>query len=233
MNLSRRMSRPCRLPVVKSTRTRPPGIPLQPARRLRWSGDIILARVTVAAFYTASFSTVIEADVICEFSRPVRLERIGRATLEQSITATVEECRAVSERLQIPGVARLSARVMLEPAKEGVIAVTGTLKATVTQVCVASGDPFPSDLTSQIHARFTTDPSLITEFDPEAVDPDDEWDDIELVEDGAIDIGELAVQYLSLALDPYPHKPDAEWRDPQPDVKPVSPFAVLAGLKKD
>jgi hypothetical protein len=86
---------------------------------------------------------------------------------------------------------------------------------------------------TDIRSRFTTDPALVEEFDIDRIDAMDEWDDVELVDDGAIDIGELAVQYLSLSLDPYPRKPDASWPATGAEAEPASPFAVLRGLKKD
>ena len=168
-----------------------------------------------------------------EFSRPVRLERIGRKTLEQSIAASEDECRATASRLQIAALSRLSARFELEPAKDGIIAVTGTLEASVTQICVVGGESFDTEVSEPIRSRFTTDSALLEPFDIDKIDAMDEWDDIELVEGGAIDLGELAVQHLSLSLDPYPRKPDAEWHDPGASPKPASPFAVLQGLKKD
>jgi uncharacterized metal-binding protein YceD (DUF177 family) len=57
---------------------------------------------------------------------------------------------------------------------------------------------------------------------------------------GRIDLGEIAVVHLALALDPYPRAPGAAFDakawgvEPEKDEKPttVSPFAALAKLKK-
>ena len=51
---------------------------------------------------------------------------------------------------------------------------------------------------------------------------------------GRIDIGALASEFLALGLDPYPRKPDAQFDPVIEDAgdKP-SPFAALAGLKKE
>ena len=137
-----------------------------------------------------------------EFTRSVRLERIGRKPLEQSAAATPGECRAVAARLHLVGVRNLSTRVQLHPETNCIIAVTGAVEAGITQVCVVTGDPFDSQVAAQVRARFTTSPALVEDFDIDRIDAEDEWDDFELVEAGAIDIGELAVQYLSLSLDP-------------------------------
>ncbi|MEM6491718.1 MAG: DUF177 domain-containing protein, partial [Pseudomonadota bacterium] len=55
----------------------------------------------------------------------------------------------------------------------------------------------------------------------------------EPVDGDAIDLGELAAQALSLALDPHPRAPDApdDASYAEADSAPPSPFAKLAVLK--
>ena len=65
------------------------------------------------------------------------------------------------------------------------------------------------------------------DFDPEHEPP-------ETIIDGVIDIGELAAQFLALALDPYPRAPgvalDQVWSDG--DEPTSSPFAAIEKLKR-
>ena len=52
----------------------------------------------------------------------------------------------------------------------------------------------------------------------------EEADDPEpLTEDGEIDLGELAVQYLSLAINPYPRTEDAEIQGVLPEHTKIAP----------
>ncbi len=64
--------------------------------------------------------------------------------------------------------------------------------------------------------------------DPEGVDP------AEPLPAEGIDLGELVVQELAVALDPYPRKPGAEvpaeYRPPEVETK-EGPFAALKALK--
>ena len=63
----------------------------------------------------------------------------------------------------------------------------------------------------------------------------------EPVEDGHIDLGAVAAEFLALGLDPYPRKPGIAFsgdglvaeQDEAPEEKPDNPFAALARLKLD
>ena len=61
-------------------------------------------------------------------------------------------------------------------------------------------------------------------MDPDAPDPPDE------MEGDVIDIAAYVVEHLTLELDPFPRKPDAEFAY-KPEGANVSPFAALAKLK--
>ena len=161
-----------------------------------------------------------------EFSRPVNVARLGGG-LDQSIEAKPAERIAVAERLRIPAVASLAASFDVRPETGRLIEVEGTLRARVTQTCVVSGDEFESDIRHAVKALYGH------ETPGAEPDPQSEWDDIEPVENGEIDLGELAVQYLALALDPYPRKPGAVLPEVDGKVKRQNPFSVLDGLKRD
>ena len=61
----------------------------------------------------------------------------------------------------------------------------------------------------------------------------DAEDPPEMLRDGAVDLGAVAIEFLLLGIDPYPRKPGAVF-DAPPAGDPVShPFAALAALKKD
>ena len=48
-----------------------------------------------------------------------------------------------------------------------------------------------------------------------------------------IDIGEVAAEFLALALDPYPRKPGVEFAPPEEEAPTGSAFGALARLKDD
>jgi hypothetical protein len=62
----------------------------------------------------------------------------------------------------------------------------------------------------------------------------EEDDPPDTIIDGKIDLGALAAEFMALGLDPYPRKPGVAFAEIVDDeVIEESPFAQLAGLKKD
>ena len=105
------------------------------------------------------------------------------------------------------------------------------IKECVVNVCYL-GDRIKADLNkrSDLHFIFSQeeDPSLkLNEIDLNM----DEDDEIEFLENGKIDVGELTAEYLSLALDPFPHAPDAVFRSESAPETRENAFSVLEKLK--
>lgn len=153
-----------------------------------------------------------------EMSRPVAVERIGAAGLEQSVAATEAELGLIATRLLIPSVRALDCSFRLRRLPEGVIAAEGTLAARVVQTCVVSLEEFEQAVSDRFEVHFVPEGTESTDDDLEAPDQ------IGYAE-GAIDLGEAAVQQLALALDPYPRKPGAEPAAPLDEAS--GPFAAL------
>mgnify|MGYP003363010951 CR=1 FL=1 len=170
-----------------------------------------------------------------EFSRPLAVGRIPAGGMEMVVEASDGECRKLAVRLGIPGLRNLSCRYRLAPGRKGEVLAEGWLTAHVTQECVISLEPFEDVMAESFTVRcipaerFRED----DEMDPFSVDEVPYERDI-------IDLGELATEELSLALDPYPHKPGSripdEFTAPE-DAEPEEstrrqPFSALAELKK-
>ncbi len=130
--------------------------------------------------------------------------------------------------------------------------VTGALKATITQRCVVSLDEFDSDVVSSIDLVFVQPerPRMQkvsnSKYDGRHVPvpavtaapvpgSDDQVDPPDVIVDGTIDLGAIAVEFLTLARDPYPRKPGVRFDDVLVDGGredlDVSPFAALERLK--
>ncbi|EGG75475.1 hypothetical protein SXCC_03910 [Gluconacetobacter sp. SXCC-1] len=151
------------------------------------------------------------------------------------VEASDAECRRLATRLGIPGLRNLSCRYRLAPGRDGEVLAEGWLTAHVTQECVVSLEPFEDVLAESFTVRcipaerFRED----DEIDPFSVD------EVPYARD-SIDLGELATEELSLALDPYPHKPGSripaefagtEEAEPEESTR-RQPFSALAELKK-
>ena len=114
--------------------------------------------------------------------------------------------------------------------------IDGRLTASVTQECVVTLAPVGQKIDESVHRHYVPgdDQPEIMNIDLD-LDSDDESDTYKDV----IDPGQLALEALALALDPYPRAPDAELdqsRFAAPGVTPLTdndlkPFAGLAALK--
>lgn len=180
-----------------------------------------------------------------EFSRVVRVDEVSVHEKTETIEASPAERQALAERFDLQDIGRFTATIHLRRVRGGtMIRVAGQLEADVVQTCVATLEPVPAHVSEPFDALFAP-PELIGEndddfvFDPGAV----EEDQPEAFEDGRIDIGELAAQHLSLALDPYPRAPGAVFEpveehpapaDDEPDIERSAPdaFAALAKMKR-
>lgn len=169
-----------------------------------------------------------------EFSRPVKIEEITAQGIERAIEASATERAALAERLDILAVHELSAVLRLWPTELG-LEVDGHLEGVVEQSCVVTLEPVKSEVASDFTVRYISPHIEAAGQAGEELDPLGE--DIEPLPTDAIDIGELAAQYLSLALDPYPRKSGAEVKHPMVlDEEPSAssrpnPFAVLKKLR--
>ena len=163
-----------------------------------------------------------------EFSRPLRVDPLPRDGLTQTIEATADERAALAALNRLPAIARLSAEFRISKWRRGV-RVEGELSARVTQTCVVSLEPFEVEIEEPIDVRFLP-------LDPEAPPPasaggacDDEDEPDPLV-DGKIDLGALAAEFLTLALDPYPRKAGVAFEPPAEADEANSPFDRLRAL---
>lgn len=159
-----------------------------------------------------------------ELSRVIEVSRIPVTGSAERIIADSTERALVARRLGLPAVSSLTADLMLTRWHGEGVKVAGRFDAEVEQVCVVTLDPFPATVSDTIERYFLPNARAA---EPEA--------DIDSFADGVIELGEVVVESLSLALDPYPRKPGAEFHgveDGPGSAEPVSsPFAVLAGAK--
>lgn len=166
-----------------------------------------------------------------EFSRIVTPDRLSAPRLTEVLEASPAERAAVALRLDILGVDRLTAELTVKNLGGRLFRVEGAWAATVRQACVVTLEPLAAELGGHIEASYATEGHAgggDIAFDPEGEDP------AELLPAGGIDLGELVVQELAVALDPYPRAPGAEVPAefaPPADEEDKGPFAVLKALK--
>jgi hypothetical protein len=156
-----------------------------------------------------------------------------------TVEATVEERAALARAYDLHDVETLTARFNL--VRRGkTIGVTGRVKAHITQVCVVTVEPFPSDVDETVDLTYAPEAQVAEAWERIAKaeasgtnapveDPPD------MISDGRIDLGLLTAETLSLSLDPYPKKPGVAFEAPEEPVADPdeSPFSLLARLKTE
>lgn len=164
----------------------------------------------------------------------LRTDRIGGEPRELVAAADAEAREALAERLDVLAVEALDARLVLARFRGG-IRVTGRVCARIAQACVVSFVPVFQDIDEPVDRVFLPasqrprepDPGSEVFVDLEGEDPPDYIDGPE------IDLSELVVETVSLAIDPYPRAPDAELSElgAGDADEEAGPFAGLKALK--
>lgn len=163
------------------------------------------------------------------WSEVVRLHEIGRG-LSRRLEADEATRARIARWLEIEGLNALSADVRVDPAPVG-WRLSGSLRAVPVQVCGVTLEPFENP----VETDFSVD--LVSPEDAPAEDESDEElslesvDPPDVVADERLDLAAYVVEQLSLALDPFPRKPDAAFEPPAEETV-LSPFAKLAALKR-
>jgi uncharacterized metal-binding protein YceD (DUF177 family) len=141
-------------------------------------------------------------------NQEIDIRELPRSGKTFELVATAEECAEICERLQIRAVDKATARLKIESLGEraGVL-VSGDVEGNVTQACVLTLEDVRSDIAEEFAVRFVNE-AYAAHNTSDDFDPDEE--DIELFTGDIIDISEVVVQYLSLAMDPYPRAENAE-----------------------
>lgn len=164
--------------------------------------------------------------VVYEFSRPLRVDRVPALGCHERLVADEKECAALAKRFDLPRVHSLGGLLKVVPWRGGGLKVTGTLDTRVDQVSVISLETFTSDLEFAIERYFLS---------PRAGQPA-AGEDVDVIENGVVDLGEILAESMALELDPYPRREGEVFNDikeEHPENAKVSPFTGLSRLKPD
>ena len=162
-----------------------------------------------------------------ELSKEVELSSLGAGGKLFPLQADDEACARIAKRLGIPRVKSLAGEIRLSATKKDIKA-TGVVRAELVRECVASLEEMDEAVDEAFELEF------LREEDPEQLqDGREEWELPEVHEGEIFDVGELLVQQLSLAMDPFPRKEGARSLAEDYGVEAESsPFAVLKSESK-
>jgi hypothetical protein len=165
------------------------------------------------------------------FSRMVRVDALSKGGQDMTIEAGPSERVALASLYKVPAIACLTAALRLERAGQDGVRVSGAVHGELTQICVASLEPFAATVDEDIDVRFAprseADSVRRPKGETETFSIADE-DEPDPIIEGKIDVGALAAEFFALGLDPYPRKPGAEFVAPAESPPADSPFAALA-----
>ncbi|MGW9331272.1 YceD family protein [Bosea sp. NPDC055594] len=168
---------------------------------------------------------------------PVRVETITLRPMTFELAAPQSDFAAIARHLGVASVEKLTASYSLSRNGDRV-KLEGKIGAALHQICVVSLEAFPVALTVPVKLDFLPEAEIVAaagadqgegEIDIEVLL--NEEDPPEPIVDGVIDLGAITLEFLALALDPYPRKPGASFDELAPEAAPESPFAALARLK--
>ncbi len=161
------------------------------------------------------------------FSDVLRVNEIGAGVTRRLVADETTRMRIV-KALDLASLTSFEAEMSVAPDHVG-WALKGRVKAVAEQVCGITLDPLPVQIDQSFVVRLTEAPSVANDDGGEIeVSLDDDAPDV--IEDGRIDLGQYAVEQFTLALDPFPRKPGAEFVQPEEPAE-ISPFAVLKQFK--
>jgi hypothetical protein len=166
------------------------------------------------------------------WSVPVVADEVPEGGRHFDLVADEPTRTAIAKLAGLRALPHLTASFDVTRYGRGGLHVTGTVSATVGQVCVVTLDPMEERLEEPIDVIFLAQQNVPrgagSDLDLEITADDAP----EPLVDGTVDLGSLATEFLILGIDPYPRKPDAEFKPPAAADDTGHPFAALAALKK-
>lgn len=183
-----------------------------------------------------------------EWSEFIESSDIESKPLKVDLSMPEKNKKLVCKRLGIAGIDSVEATIKLTRSSvTKVIHAGGSLKAEIRQNCVITAEELERSIKEDFEGWFA-DPSEAVSFEKarrerlnqkekEELPVMEEAEDPEPVIEGKIDLGELVVQHLALAIEPYPRKPGADLglegkEDRTDDYDYTNPFAKLKDWKE-
>jgi uncharacterized metal-binding protein YceD (DUF177 family) len=161
------------------------------------------------------------------WSVPVSVAEIPDGGSHYDIVADPSVREAIVKLAALRTLPRLEASFDLARNGDGGVAVRGDVRADVGQTCVVTLEPMESAVHEQVDLLFAP-----IENEADEGTKKKRSEPPEPLENGVVDLGAIATEFLLLGLDPYPRKPGATLARPEESNERNSPFAGLADLKK-
>jgi len=176
-----------------------------------------------------------------ELSRTVMVDKLGLQPFVLDITPSAGELKALADRLKIDSLDALQAQISLQLLPNDDVRLDATFSAHITQTCGVTLDPVENSISSSFSMIYSDEAEeFFGPEDEDSADLDEDFEPLEPIEDGKIDVGEAVVEHLALEIDPFPRVKGATFDgystgngDAEEAVlEKKNPFAVLSKLKE-
>ncbi len=166
------------------------------------------------------------------FSHTINLEKAHNRGRPESFTASKEQCVSIMEVFDLLDLKSFTIQFQVELLINGAYDVRGSLNAVVVQPSSMSCEPVITSISEPFSIMLVPTQNRLHDY--EESHPDDDCD---VFIDGEYDLGNLALEYLSLSLPTNPRLPGEsgdyiEFDENEKEVVP-SPFANLVDKLKD
>lgn len=168
------------------------------------------------------------------FSYPLMLDEMGNGTKTYQLIADAKQLKYIKETLKLDGINSFEAKInVCLNRKNHHLNISGFVDANVEHISVISLDKFTRNYHPEFEIIYDTELSYEQlkeiEFDFDDNEP-------EIIENGQVDLADIAMEQLALALDDFPRKEGEVFEfksefDEETTTK-TNPFAALAKLKK-
>ncbi|MDC0476250.1 DUF177 domain-containing protein [Alphaproteobacteria bacterium] len=136
-----------------------------------------------------------------------------------------DDLQALAERFGWVAINKLAVELTVRKVARNCWDVSGRINAEIIQSCIVTVAPVAESIDFQIDERYVRSVDKIDEVEVRL-------DAAEPLKNGAIDIGELAVQSLGLAATAWPRVENAPESYSVGDQRSDHPFAGLSALKR-
>ncbi|MEM1380344.1 MAG: DUF177 domain-containing protein [Pseudomonadota bacterium] len=166
-----------------------------------------------------------QIDALKSLNRPLALGDLEPEPRHETIEVGADDRSALTAHYDVHDIALLKGD--LEVTRHGsLIRVAGTIEADLGRTCVVSLAPLRERIAEDFAVAYTTDIPDVVEGEIEA-----DLDAPEPLEADVLNLGEVLLEQLVLAMDPHPRAEGAKPPEDPGQTPESSPFDVLKSLK--
>ena len=166
------------------------------------------------------------------WSIPLAVSEVPDTGRHVDLAADAQARGAIAKLAGLAVLPRLEASFEVTRRGRGGLRVVGRVSATVGQTCVVTLEPIENEIDEPVDLVFVPAGELpLSGHDGGEVEVPLE-DAAEPLVGSHLDLGAIATEFLMLAIDPYPRKPDAVFHSPEAGDDSGHPFARLAALEQ-